>query len=72
MTHQVYLPDDVWGEVKEFLIPPKKPEKPHPIVENFDSILLTERMSHPCCLFFYDLTLDVKDKRQKWTELEEE
>ena len=25
-----------------------------------------------CCLFFYDLTLDVKDKRQRWTELEEE
>ena len=25
-----------------------------------------------CCLFFYDLTLDVKDKRQRWTKLEEE
>ena len=25
-----------------------------------------------CCLFFYDLTLDVKDKRQRWTELEGE
>ena len=25
-----------------------------------------------CYLFFYDLTLDVKDKRQRWTELGEE
>lgn len=31
MTHQVYLPDDVWGEVKGFFIPPKKPDKPHPV-----------------------------------------
>ena len=35
MTHQVYLPDDVWGEVKDFLIPPKKPENPHPTAQVF-------------------------------------
>ena len=33
MTHQVYLPDDVWGEVKEFLIPPKKPDTIHPLAQ---------------------------------------
>ena len=47
MNHQVYLPDDVWGEVKEFLIPPRKPEQPHPIAQELRFILFTEIESHP-------------------------
>jgi len=33
MTHQVYLPDDVWGEIKGFFIPPKKPDTIHPLAQ---------------------------------------
>ena len=49
MTHQVYLPDDVWGEVKDFLIPPKKPDTIHPNAQILHEVGYTD--SHTCFLF---------------------
>jgi hypothetical protein len=49
MTHQVYLPDDVWGEVKDFLIPPKKPETSHPNAQILRELFCVYKCTSQSC-----------------------
>ena len=29
--NETYFPDDIWGEIKSFLLPPPLPKAPHPV-----------------------------------------
>ena len=29
--NETYFPDDIWGEIKSFLLPPPLPKDPHPL-----------------------------------------
>jgi len=35
----VNLPPHIWSNIKEYVIPPKKPEKPHPLAVEINNVI---------------------------------